>query len=123
MKASYLINKQYLLALTLALGAMTTTQSAVIQHAGDRYIINVAEMELTGEESLLDVLQLCPDLITLDGNNVLGGDPFSDMYGKYAIRIDNQEYGLDYTTLLHHLKAREICLLYTSDAADEAGMV
>lgn len=108
MKVLHFINKQHLLTLTLALGAMTTTQSAVIQHAGDRYIINVAEMELTGEESLLDVLQLCPDLITLDGNNVLGGDPFSDMYGKYAIRIDNQEYGLDYTTLLHHLKAREI---------------
>lgn len=65
-------------------------------------------MELNGEESLLDILQLCPDLITLDGNNVLGGDPFANLYGKYAIRIDNEEYGLDYTTLLHHLKAREI---------------
>ena len=89
-------------------GYMPTAHAAVIEHQGDRYIIHVSEMELNGEESLLDILQLCPDLITLDGNNVLGGDPFASLYGKYAIRIDNQDYGLDHTTLLHHLKAREI---------------
>ena len=87
---------------------MPTANAAVIEHQGDRYIIHVSEMELNGEESLLDVLQLCPDLITLDGNNVLGGDPFATLFGKYALRIDNQEYGLDYATFLHHLKAREI---------------
>lgn len=89
-------------------GYMPTAHAAAIEHQGDRYIIHVSEMELNGEESLLDILQLCPDLITLDGNNVLGGDPFANLYGKYALRIDNEEYGLDYTTLLHHLKAREI---------------
>ena len=100
------------LFLSLALGAFATapqnTNAAVIEHQGDRYIIHVAEMELNGEESLLDILQICPDLMTLDGNNLLGSDPFANLYGQYAIRIDNQEYGLDYTTLLHHLKAREI---------------
>ena len=97
----------------LALGGVMASHAqaayaAVIEHQGDRYIINVSEMELNGEESLLDVLQLCPDLMTLDGNNLLGGDPFGNLYGTYAIRIDNQEYGLDYATVLHHLKAREI---------------
>ena len=72
----------------LAVGS-TMSHAAVIEHQGDRYIIHVAEMELNGEESLLDVLQLCPDFMTLDGNNLLSGDPFSSLYGKYAIRIDN----------------------------------
>ena len=101
------------LLLTLAMGGILTggsqvSHAAAIEHQGDRYIIHVPELELTGEESLLDILQLCPDLVTLDGNNVLGGDPFANLYGKYALRIDNEEYGLDYATLLHHLKAREI---------------
>ena len=82
--------------------------AAPIEHIGDRYIMHVSEMELTGEESLLDVLMMCPEVISLDGNNIIGGDPFANQYGKFVIRIDNQEYGLDYSTLLHHFKAREI---------------
>ena len=82
--------------------------AAPIEHIGDRYIMHVSEMELTGEESLLDVLMMCPEVISLDGNNIIGGDPFANQYGKFVIRIDNQEYGLDYATLLHHFKAREI---------------
>lgn len=113
MKTSNLRRRSRHLLFSLALGgaiagSMQTANAAVIEHQGDRYIIHVSEMELNGEESLLDVLQLCPDLMTLDGNNLLGGDPFANLYGKYALRIDNQEYGLDYATLLHHLKAREI---------------
>ena len=34
--------------------------AAPIEHIGDRYIMHVSEMELTGEESLLDVLMMCP---------------------------------------------------------------
>lgn len=82
--------------------------AAPIEHIGDRYIMHVSEMELTGGESLLDVLMMCPEVISLDGNNIIGGDPFANQYGKFVIRIDNQEYGLDYATLLHHFKAREI---------------
>lgn len=82
--------------------------AAPIEHIGDRYIMHVSEMELTGEESLLDVLMMCPEVISLDGNNIIGGDPFANQHGKFVIRIDNQEYGLDYATLLHHFKAREI---------------
>lgn len=108
MKKIDLKEKGRLLLFALAISSMPTTQAAVIEHIGDRYIIHVPEMELTGEESLLDILQICPDVLTIDGNNLLSGDPFANQYGKFAIRIDNQEYGLDYATVLHHLKAREI---------------
>ena len=43
--------------------------AAPIEHIGDRYIMHVSEMELTGEESLLDVLMMCPEVISLAGNN------------------------------------------------------
>ncbi len=36
--------------------------AAPIEHIGDRYIMHVSEMELTGEESLLDVLMMCPEV-------------------------------------------------------------
>ena len=104
-----MIKTSRLLLLAMALGGFTNpTMAAPIEHIGDRYIMHVSEMDLTGEESLLDVLMMCPDVLTMDGNNIIGGDPFANLYGKFVIRIDNQEYGLDYATLLHHCKAREI---------------
>ena len=104
-----MIKTSRLLLLAMALGGFTNpTQAAPIEHIGDRYIMHVSEMELTGEESLLDVLMMCPEVLTIDGNNIIGGDPFANLYGQFVIRIDNQEYGLDYATLLHHFKAREI---------------
>ena len=103
------ITKKSLLLISLAMVSTTyQTQAAPIEHIGDRYIMHLQEMELTGEESLLDVLMMCPEVISLDGNNIIGGDPFANLYGKFVIRIDNQEYGLDYATFLHHFKAREI---------------
>ncbi len=104
-----MIKNTHLLLLAMALGGFTNpTLAAPIEHIGDRYIMHVSEMELTGEESLLDVLMMCPEVLTMDGNNIIGGDPFANLYGQFVIRIDNQEYGLDYATLLHHFKAREI---------------
>ena len=103
------ITKKILLLISLAMVSTTyQTQAAPIEHIGDRYIMHLPEMELTGEESLLDVLMMCPEVISIDGNNIIGGDPFANLYGKFVIRIDNQEYGLDYATFLHHFKAREI---------------
>ena len=109
MRKNKMIKTSRLLLLAMALGGFTNhALAAPIEHIGDRYIMHVSEMELTGEESLLDVLMMCPEVLTIDGNNIIGGDPFANLYGKFVIRIDNQEYGLDYATLLHHFKAREI---------------
>ena len=74
--------KKSLLIIALAMASTTyQTQAAPIEHIGDRYIMHIPEMELTGEESLLDVLMMCPEVISLDGNNIIGGDPFSNLYG------------------------------------------
>ncbi len=97
------------LLLAIALGGITyQTNASPIEHLGDRYIVHVPELDLRGDESLMDILMMCPDVITLDGRTTLSGDPLANLYGRYVIRFDNVEYGLDYNTLLHNLKAREI---------------
>ena len=64
--------KKSLLIIALAMASTTyQTQAAPIEHIGDRYIMHIPEMELTGEESLLDVLMMCPEVISLDGNNII----------------------------------------------------
>ena len=95
--------------LALALGGTTYQMNAApIEQVGDRYIVHVPELDLRGDESLMDILLMCPDVITLDGRTTLDGDQLANLYGKFVIRFDNVEYGLDYNTLLHNLKAREI---------------
>lgn len=109
MKRKYLIKKTCTLLLTAALcGTACTASASPITQIGDRYIINVRELELQGDESLADLLMMCPDVMTLDGKTVLTSDPLANLYGRYALRIDNVDYGLDGSTFLHNLKAREI---------------
>ena len=86
-------------------GTMCYAQNEPITQQGDRYIINVQDMDLNGDETLYDILLTCPDVISLDGKNVIRNEAFASMYGKIAIRIDNVEYGLDQETLLHTLRA------------------
>ena len=50
------ITKKILLLISLAMVSTTyQTQAAPNEQIGDRYIMHIPEMELTGEESLLDV--------------------------------------------------------------------
>ncbi len=98
-----------ILLLSVALCHMACPASASpIEQIGDRYIIHVPELDLRGDESLIDILMMCPDVISLDGKTVLTDDPLAALFGKYALRFDNVDYGLDINTLLHNLKAREI---------------
>lgn len=104
-----LTRKARILLLTAALcGTGSTASAAPITQTGDRYTINVRELELQGDESLADLLMMCPDVMTLDGKTVLTDDPLAGLYGHYALRIDNVDYGLDGSTFLHNLKAKEI---------------
>lgn len=101
------VGGKMLLPLCMAF-AVAPAQAAVVEHIGDRYIVNVSEMNLNGEETLLDVLLMCPEVITLDGKNVIGDDQFASLYGRFVLRIDNIEYGIDYKTFLSTIRAREI---------------
>ena len=109
MNFSYLTLHRRIALMAFALSCnFYPTNAMPIEQIGDRYIVHVPELDLRGDESLMDILMMCPDVITLDGRTTLDGDTLGNLYGKFVIRFDNVEYGLDYNTLLHNLKAREI---------------
>ena len=83
----------------LCIVAPLVADAQPIEYRGDRYVIHVDELELDGDESLMDVLMMCPEVITLDGRDALS---------DYDIRIDNINIGIDRESFLYHTKAREV---------------
>ena len=69
--------------------------------------MHIPEMELTGEESLPRCTHDVPKSSHLTATTS-SAEILSPTLRQVVIRIDNQEYGLDYATFLHHFKAREI---------------
>ena len=81
-----------------------TTHGAAVEHIGDRYIIHVDEMSLTGEETLAEVLAMFPDVV--DFNNV--GANLAVRTNDYSLRTHNMGYRADYEQFLAKTKAKEI---------------
>ena len=86
------------------LAVATTSGARVIEHIGDRYLINVNEMELNGEESLLDVLMMCPEVLSQDGRTTAS----PSLLGSYVVRINNININMDTEMFLKNTKAREV---------------
>ena len=97
------IRERLILSLVM-IATVSTVEAAVVEHIGDRYIINVSEMNLNGDETLMDVLLMCPEVITLDAQTPLT----ESLYGQYVIRIDNIGLGIDTKTYLNTTRANEI---------------
>lgn len=97
------IRERLILSLAM-IATVSTVEAAVVEHIGDRYIINVSEMNLNGDETLMDVLLMCPEVITLDAQTPLT----ESLYGQYVIRIDNIGLGIDTKTYLNTTRANEI---------------
>lgn len=89
-----------------------TANAAVIQHSADRYIINVDQMDLNGEETVLDILMMLPDVITIDGKAVISGDVNSAMqkrmFGQYAVRVDNMNIHINPEIFIKNTKAKDV---------------
>ena len=71
----------------------------VIEVKADRTMIYPQRMELTGEESLLDILQMVPDLM-------MSG--YEDALEDYNLRIDNCPINSDTRLVLTQMKAKDI---------------
>lgn len=90
----------------IALAALCFAQNAsakVIEHIADRYIINVDQMDLNGDETLMDLLLMVPDVVSLDSKNTL-----TDELGKWAVRIDNVSIAINPEVFLKNTKAKEV---------------
>ena len=71
----------------------------VIEIKADRTIIYPQRMELTGEESLMDILQMVPELM-------IAG--YEDLIDDYNLRIDNGPMNGDIRLILSQMKAKDI---------------
>ena len=71
----------------------------VIEVKADRTIIYPQRMDLTGEESLMDILQMMPDLMIRGYEDVIDG---------YNLRMDNCPPNGDLRLILSQMKAKDI---------------
>ena len=71
----------------------------IIEVKADRTMIYPQRMDLNGDESLLDMLQMMPDLM-------IGG--YEDLINNYNLRIDNVPVNSDVRLILNQMKAKDI---------------
>ena len=78
----------------------------IIEVKADRTMIYPQRMELTGEESLMDVLQMVPELM-------IAG--YEDVIDSYNLRIDNCPMNGDTRLILSQMKAKDIAKIQVCD--------
>ena len=78
----------------------------VIEMKADRTVVYPQRMELTGEESLMDILQMVPELM-------IAG--YEDVITNYNLRIDNCPMNGDTRLILSQMKAKDIAKIQVCD--------
>ena len=78
----------------------------VVEIRADRTVIYPQRMELTGEETLMDVLQMVPDLL------ITGYDEILTLYN---LRIDNVPMNGDDRLIISQMKAKDIAAIQICD--------
>ena len=78
----------------------------VIEIKADRTMIYPQRIELTGEESLMDILQMVPELM-------IAG--YEDVISTYNLRIDNCPMNGDTRLILGQMKAKDIAKIQVCD--------
>ena len=78
----------------------------IIEIKADRTMIYPQRMELTGEESLMDILQMVPELM-------IAG--YEDVISSYNLRIDNCPMNGDTRLILSQMKAKDIAKIQVCD--------
>lgn len=98
--------KNFAVKAIVAIAALCVTNAAsakVIEHIADRYIINVDQMDLNGEETLMDLLMMIPDVVSIDNKTTV-----NDELGKWAVRIDNVSIAMNEEIFLKNTKAKDV---------------
>ena len=78
----------------------------IIEIKADRTMIYPHRMELTGDETLMDILQIVPELM-------IGG--YEDVISSYNLRIDNCPMNGDTRLILSQMKAKDIAKIQVCD--------
>ena len=88
--------------LVLSMSGMTAhavDDNEIIEFQGDRYVIHVDRMNPDSEMTLMDVLNTCPEFLSVNGKKI-------DQ--NYKLRTDNIDLVVDAESFLAHVKACEI---------------
>ena len=96
--------KPYFVSILFALSMIGLTAHAadddeIIEFQGDRYVIHVDKMNPDSEMTLLDVLNTCPEFLSINGKKI-------DQ--NYKFRADNIDLVVDPQSFLANVKACEI---------------
>lgn len=95
-------NKLRALLLGCLLGSCSLTMSAqeeIIEHEGSKYIIHVERLNPDPEMTLLDVLHICPELMSSDGKTLTA---------NFILSVDDIFLSADYEPLLEGIKACDL---------------
>lgn len=89
-----------LLACLMACCSLTArAQEEIIEHEGCSYIIHVERLNPDTEMTLLDVLHICPELMSSDGRTLAD---------NYLLSVDDILLSVDYEPLLQGIKACDL---------------
>jgi len=103
------MNRHFLMLLSFLLLSVTMFAEGdlpVIEMKADRTMIYPQRMELTGEETLMDILQMVPELM-------IAG--YEDVIDSYNLRIDNCPMNGDTRLILSQMKAKDIAKIQVCD--------
>ena len=92
--------------LLLSISMFAESELPIIEIKADRTMIYPQRMELTGEESLMDILQMVPELM-------IAG--YEDVISSYNLRIDNCPMNGDTRLILSQMKAKNIAKIQVCD--------
>ena len=96
-----------LISFLLLSGSMSAESGLpIIEMKADRTMIYPQRMELTGEETLMDILQMVPELM-------IAG--YEDVIDSYNLRIDNCPINGDTRLILSQMKAKDIAKIQVCD--------
>ena len=98
--SSYIRACFLLLALSVSVvKSYAADDDEIIEFQGDRYVIHVDRMKPDSEMTLMDVLNTCPEFLSINGKKI-------DQ--DYKLRTDNIDLVVDAESFLTHVKACEI---------------
>ena len=83
-------------------------QDEIIEHEGNKYIIHVELLNPDSEMTLMDVLHMCPELMSNDGKSITAEYLLSVDDIMLSIDYDDIMLSIDYEPLLENIKACEL---------------
>lgn len=94
-----------LAAMLLSLFALSS-HAQIVEDEGDCYIIHVDQMEVNSDESLMDILMMCPEFLSNDGFNLTSED--------YIICVDDLQLCNYSEPFLNNTKACDVSTVKVS---------